>query len=187
MTNKRESVNPTKKEAVAKLAEALKAAASVAFVDYAGMNVAQQNELKKRLKEAGGAMLVAKNTLIKLAGKEAGTADEALAEEVLEGQTAMVTASEDAVAPIRVLGKYIGEFELPKFKAGVVEGKYQDAGALEAISKLPGREELVAHALGALMAPMYGVVGALQGNMQKLIFILEQAKEKGGGEVYGRE
>lgn len=178
MTNKREIVNPNKKEKVTKLAETLKTAGSVTFVDYAGMGVKQQEDLKKRLREVSGEMMVAKNTLIKLAGKNAGLADEAFGDEVLAGQTAMITAGEDAVAPIQILGKFIKEFELPKFKAGVVEGKFQNSEALLAISKLPGREELSAQVLGAVMAPMYGLVGTLQGNLQKLLFILEQAKGK---------
>jgi len=180
-------VNPVKKEKVDSLAKAFTAAESVTFVDYAGMGVKLQEELKKRLREASGEMVVAKNTLIKLAGKEAGLDEAALTDEVLAGQTAMITAGEDAVAPIQVLGKFIKEFEMPKLKAGVVEGKFQNSEALLMISKLPGREVLNAQVLGAIMAPMYSLVGTLQGNLQKLVFILGQVKEKGGGEVYGRE
>lgn len=164
-----------KKEKVEKLAEAMKKAASVAFVDYTGMGVKAQQELKKRLREAGGKMWVAKNTLLKIAGKEAGMPEEVLDEQVLSSQTAMVVGENDGISPIQVLGKFLGEYEFPKLKAGVVEGKYQDQEKLMMIAKLPSRDELYAQVVGAVAGPMYGLMGTLQGKMQELLYILNEA------------
>ena len=80
------------------------------------------------------------------------------------------------------LGKEIKEQDILAFKAGVMEGKFFDKDSITAISKLPGKEQLQANAIGAIAAPLYGIVGTLQGNLQKLLFILNQAKDKAGSE-----
>lgn len=168
-----------KQDVVKKLVPDLAAAKSVVFVDFAGMNIKLQQDLKKKLKTAGARMFVAKNTLIRRAGEEVKLPSEALSDTVLVGQTAIVTASEDAVSPIAALGKFIKEFEVPKFKVGVVEGTFTDTEALVRLSKLPGRDILLGQVLGTLMAPSYGLVNTLQGNTQKLLYILN-SKVKGG-------
>lgn len=157
----------------------LKDAKSVVLVNYTGLNVSAQQELKKRLNEVGGRMVVVKNTLLKRAIKEAKI-DEAIAtDEILSGQTALVIADEDPIAPIQVLGKFAKEQELPKFKIGVVDGTTSDQTALTKISTLPSKDVLLSQVLGSLMSPMYGLVGTLNGNMQKLVYIL---KSKVGGD-----
>jgi large subunit ribosomal protein L10 len=160
------------------LAEELKDAKSVVLVNYSGLGVKGQQDLKARLKEVDGRMVVVKNTLLKLAGEKAGVNTEALTDTVLQGQTALVIADSDPVGPIQVLGKFSKEFELPKFKVGVVEGMFQDDKALTKLSTLPGRDALLAQVLGVLMSPSYGLVGTLNGNLQKLVYVLDQASKK---------
>lgn len=179
--NPKADIKPEKKDYVKSLSNEMSEAKSVVFVDYTGMGVEVQQDLRAKIKEAGGTMKVVKNTLLQLAGKKAQLPEEVLTDEVLSGQTALVIANEDSVAPIQSLGKFIKEFELPKFKAGIVEGAYQDAAGLDRVSKLPTKDELSAQALGAISAPLYGLVGTLNGNLQKLVYILDQAS-RGGGE-----
>ncbi len=169
-----------KVEAVQALTTELKSATAVVLVDYAGLNVKSQQSLKNELKKVGAQMIVVKNTLFKLAGKEAKSPDEALTDTVLAGPTAMVITKEDPIAPLQVLDKFIKENELPQFKVGIVESVFQDKNALIKLSKLPGKEVLAAQAVGAIAAPLYGLVGTLQGNMQKLVFILKSASESKG-------
>lgn len=168
-----------KQDVVKKLVPDLTAAKSVVFVDFAGMNIKLQQDLKKKLKTAGARMFVAKNTLLRRAGQEVKLPSEVLTDTVLTGQTAIVTTPTDPVSPIATLGKFIKEFEVPKFKVGVVEGTFTDKEALVRLSKLPGRDILLGQVLGALMAPSYGLVNTLQGNTQKLLYILN-SKVKGG-------
>ncbi len=156
------------------LAKDLQVAKSLVLVNYAGLNVGAQQELKHRLNAVGARMVVVKNTLLKRAAETAKISKEILTDEILSGQTAVVIAEEDAVAPIQVLGKFAKEFELPKFKVGVVEGSFQDSDSLVKISKLPGKDALLGQLLGSLISPMYGLVGTLNGNMQKLVYILDQ-------------
>lgn len=168
-----------KKPFVESLTSELKNAKSVVLINYAGLTVKLQQELKKNLKEAKGRMVVVKNTLLKRAAEEAKIDTSALTDTVLSGQTALILADQDPVAPIQALGKFAKEFELPKFKVGIVEGLNQDEAGLMKLSTLPSRDALLGQVLGALMAPQYGLIGTLNGNMQKLIYILSE-KAKGG-------
>jgi large subunit ribosomal protein L10 len=165
-------IKEEKKEKVNKLAENLKSAKSFVLVDYSGIDVKAQQTLKNKLKEVKADMLVAKNSLIKLAGKKAQIADEILKDEILSGQSALVLAREDAVSPIQILGKFISENEIPDVKAGVVEGIFQDKEAILKISKLPTKEVLLSQVVGCIGQPMNGLVMALQSNMLKLSYIL---------------
>lgn len=172
------TIKPEKKNYVSELAETLKSAKSAVFVDYSGLGVKAQQELKKALREVGGSMFVAKNTLIKLAGNEASLPKEAFTDEFLSGQTAVIISDNDPVAPIQTIGKFIKDNEVMAFKSGVVEGDFQGTEGLEKISKLPGKEELSAKVVGAIAGPMYALVGSLNSPMQKLVYILEQAHKQ---------
>lgn len=156
----------------------LKDAKSAVLVNYAGLSVKSQQELKSRLSEVGGRMIVVKNTLLSRAASEAGFKAEDI-ESSLSGQTALVIATDDAVAPIQVLGKFAKEFEVPKFKVGMVEGSFQDSASLSQLSTLPGRDTLLGQILGTLMGLEYGLVGTLNGSLQKLVYVLDQASKKG--------
>lgn len=159
---------------VENLTEELKGAKSLVLVNYAGLNVKSQQELKKRLKEVDGRMVVIKNTLLKRAGENAKLDPEMLSETILSGQTALLVANDDPIAPIQVLGKFAKENEVPKFKVGIVEGLFQDEAGLTKLSTLPSRDVLLGQLLGSLMSAPYGLVGTLNGNLQKLVYILDQ-------------
>lgn len=161
------------------LAPELKKATSVVFINYTGLSVTLQQKLKSDLKAIGADMTVVKNTLIKLAGKEAGINEDVLTDEVLSGQTALIMTEGDAVAPIQVLGKFVKENQVPQFKVGIIEGAFQNKEALLKISTLPTKETLYSQVVGSLMSPMYGLVGTLNGNMQKLVYILKEVSTRG--------
>lgn len=155
------------------LTEDLKGAKSLVLVNYTGLNVKAQQELKKRLNAVDGSMVVVKNTLLKRASEAAKLDSGMVKDEVLQGQTALVIARVDPIAPIQVLGKFAKEFELPKFKVGIVDGSFQDEASLSKLSMLPGRDVLLGQLLGSLVSGMYGLVGTLQSPMQKLVYILK--------------
>ena len=167
-----------KRTFVENLKAELKDAKSVVLVNYAGLSVKSQQELKARLSEAGGKMLVVKNTLFLRAADSAGFKNKDLEGEILTGQMALVIATDDPVAPIQVLGRFSKEFEVPKFKIGMVDGAFQDTESLSQISNLPGRDALLGQVLGTLMGLNYGLVGTLNGNLQKLVYVLDQASKK---------
>lgn len=163
-----------KVQLVTDLTPRLKNSTCVVLVNFAGLSVSLQQKLKSELKANGAEMIVVKNTLIKRAGIEAKLDEKALTDEVLSGQTALIITEGDAVAPIQVLGKFTKLNQVPQFKVGIVEGSFQDAASLNKLSSLPNKDVLLSQVLGSLMSPAYGLVGVLQGNLQKLIYIIDQ-------------
>lgn len=171
-------IKQDKSNFIEKMAAEFKAAKSTVFVNYTGMGVKAQQELKKALKDAGGRMLVGKNTLLRLAGQEAKLPEEALTDSILSGQTAVIIADSDPVSPIQALGKFLKTSDFPQMKVAVVEGQFHDQDGLVALSKLPSKEVLVGQALGTIASPLYGFVSTLESKMRELVYILD-TKSKG--------
>ena len=140
-----------KQPIVEEISEAIKDAQSVVLVDYRGLTVAQDTQLRKELREAGVVYKVYKNTMMNLAFK--GTDFEALAP-FLEGPSAAAISKTDATAPARVIAKFAKTAKDLEIKAGVVEGQFYDAKGMEAIANIPSREELLSKLLGSIQSPI---------------------------------
>ena len=156
-----------KQPIVDKIAEEIKDAQSVVLVDYRGLTVAQDTELRKQLREAGVIYKVYKNTLMKRAFE--GT-DFAQLDDLLDGPSAIAISKEDATAPIRVLNNVAKEAEALEFKGAVVEGTFYDVDGVKALASIPSREELISKLLGSLQSPI-----------TNLARVLNQIAEKGDG------
>ena len=157
-----------KQPIVQAIAEDVKDAASVVLVDYRGLTVAQDTELRKQLREAGIIYKVCKNTMMKRAFE--GTEFAAL-DEHLEGPSALAISKDDATAPARILAKFAKDAKALELKAGVVEGTVYDVDGLVELSKVPSREELLSKLLGSLQSPI-----------TNLARVLNQIAEQGGAE-----
>jgi len=129
----------------------VKDAQSVVVVDYRGLTVAEDTELRKQLREAGVTYKVYKNTLMTRAFE--GTDFESLAP-VLEGPSAIAISTEDATAPARVIAKFAKNAPALEIKAGVVEGTFYDANGMMAVASVPSREELLSKLLGSIQSPI---------------------------------
>ena len=129
-----------KQPIVAEISELLNGAASAVVVDYRGLTVAQDTELRKQLREAGVAYKVYKNTMIKRAAE--GT-DFAALDPDLEGPTAIAVSKDDATAPARILAEFAKKADKLEIKAGVVEGTYYDQKGMQVIATIPSREVLL--------------------------------------------
>ena len=140
-----------KQPIVEKIAEEIKDAQSVVLVDYRGLTVAQDTELRKQLREAGVIYKVYKNTMMKRAFE--GTEFAAL-DDCLEGPSAIAISKDDATAPARILAKYAKQFPALELIAGVVEGAYNDQAGIQALSQVPSREELLGKLLGSIQSPI---------------------------------
>ena len=158
-----------KQPIVQAIADDIKDAQSVVIVDYRGLTVAQDTELRKQLREAGVIYKVCKNTMMKRAFE--GT-DFAGLEEYLEGPSAMVVSKDDATAPARIICKFAKTAEALEVKAGVVEGTVYDAAGITELPKIPSREELLSKLLGSLQSPI-----------TNLARVLNQIAEQGGAEA----
>ena len=111
-----------KQPVVAEIAELFNGAKGAVVVDYRGLTVEQDTQLRKQLREAGVTYKVYKNTMIRFAAK--GTAFEAL-EPNLEGPTALAVSKEDATAPARILAEFAKKADKLEIKGGVVEDPVQ--------------------------------------------------------------
>ena len=140
-----------KQPIVAEISELLDGAATAVVVDYRGLTVAQDTELRKQLREAGVTYKVYKNTMIKRAAE--GTAFAALAPH-LEGPTAIAVSKTDATAAARILAEFAKKADKLEIKGGVVEGNYYDAKGMQVIATIPSREVLLGRLLGSMQSPI---------------------------------
>ena len=140
-----------KQPVVSEIKELLEGAETAVVVDYRGITVAQDTELRKKLREAGISYKVYKNTMIRFAAK--GTDFDALGP-VLEGPTAIAVSKTDATAPARILAEFAKKAPALEIKGGVVEGVFYDAKAMEKISNIPSREILLGKLLGSIQSPI---------------------------------
>ena len=155
-----------KQPIVQEISEQIKDAQSVVVVDYRGLTVAEDTQLRKQLREAGVAYKVYKNTLVNFAIK--GTEFESLSD-VLEGPNAFAISTTDATAPARVIAKFAKTAPALEIKAGVVEGTFYDADGMKAIATIPSREELLSKFLGSIQSPITNFAR-----------VINQIAEKGG-------
>ena len=155
----------SKKARAAVVTDLIKNSSAGVLVDYRGITVEEDTQLRKELREAGVTYFVEKITMLRIALKEAGLDDLC---SVLEGTTAIAVCDHDQTAPARILGKF-AEAHDDKFtlKAGYVDGVIYDAKGVEALSKIPSKETLLAQ-----------LVGSLQGPMQKLAATLKALADK---------
>ena len=140
-----------KKPIVEEISELLKEAKSAVLVDYRGLTVEQDTNLRRQLREAGVVYKVYKNTMINFAVQ--GTEYEELSKH-LEGPTAIAVSNEDATAPARILYDFATTAEALELKAGVVEGTYYDAEGIKVIATIPSREVLLSKFLGSIQSPI---------------------------------
>ena len=140
-----------KQPIVQEISETIKDAQSVVVVDYRGLTVAEDTQLRKQLREAGVVYKVYKNTLVSRAVE--GTEFESL-RDVLEGPSAFAVSADDATAPARVLAEFAKKAPALEIKAGVVEGNFYDAEGMKAISAITSREVLLSKLLGSMQSPI---------------------------------
>ncbi len=141
----------SKKAVVESLTGKIQDATSVVFVDYKGITVAQDTELRKQFREAGVEYSVVKNTLTNFAAKNAGYDFS----EVLNGTTAMASTTGDPIAPARIVCEFAKKNKnVLSIKGGIVEGSVLSANALNGFGELPSKNALVAQVLGTFLAPI---------------------------------
>ena len=155
-----------KQPIVEEISAKIKDAQSVVLVDYRGLTVEQDTNLRKQLREAGITYKVYKNTMMNFAFK--GTDCESLAP-YLEGPSAIAISSTDATAPARILCKFAKDANKLEIKAGIVEGMAYDAAGIAEIAKIPSREELLSRLFGSMQSPV--------ANFAR---VMNQLAEKGG-------
>ena len=164
----------SKKAVVENLTGKIQDATSVVFVDYKGITVAQDTELRKQFREAGVEYTVVKNTLNNFAAKNAGYDFS----KVLNGTTAMASTTGDPIAPARIAAEFAKKNKLKTLgiKGGIVEGSVLSGEQLTGFSELPSKNALVASVLGTFLAPI-----------SSLAFVLDQIRMQKDGSAPAAE
>lgn len=158
-----------KQPVVEEIAGKVKDAKAAVLVDYRGLTVEQDTQLRKQLREAGIVYKVYKNTMMKRAFE--GT-DFAQLDPHLDGPSAIALATDDVTAPARILAKFAEKAKALEMKGGVVEGTYYDAAGLAELAKVPSREELLSRLLGSMQSPI--------ANFARVINQIAEKKAEGG-------
>lgn len=159
-----------KKAIVSKLADKMQAATSVVFVDYKGITVAQDTELRNKFREAGVEYTVVKNTLTRFAANKAGYNQ---FDEMLNGTTSLACTTGDPIAPARIVSEFAKKNKnVVKIKGGFVEGTVMSVEQLQGFGELPSKDALIAQVLGTFLAPI-----------SSLAFVLDQIRIQKEGPV----
>jgi len=164
---------------VENLTESLKSAKSAALIDYQGLDASQNNQLRQNIKDAGGSMQVAKNTLITRALEKLNIK----LENKLSGPTALVLSKEDLISPLKAVKEMSDELEKPKFKFGLLGEEFLPLEKVKKLVNLPKKKTLHSMLVNGLNAPLVRLINALQFNQRKLVLILKQIAKKKGGEA----
>jgi large subunit ribosomal protein L10 len=167
--------NIAKIEKVSKLKKLFETHDSFFIADYQGLSVADETELRKKLRENQARYLVAKNTLLKIATKEAGR--EGL-DEFLSGPTAIAFASGDAAPVAKILHESFKDKELPRIKVFVLDGELHKAEEIEKLADLPSRIVLLSQLVSTVEAPFTSLIGTIDSFFQELIGTVDALAEK---------
>ena len=169
--------NPKNEASVRQLHGLLDDAKTFFLVDYQGLSAGELGRLRAAVRESGGRILVAKNTLIDVVLKEQGIEGFG---DTLTGPTALVLVGEDPVAPLKAISDFAKDHpkDLPHGKGGLLQGGIVSAEALDRIAKLPSRQQLQSELLGTLLAPLQQLVGVLQGPQRDLVSVMQNYSDK---------
>jgi large subunit ribosomal protein L10 len=161
-----------KKQVVADLADQIRNSASGVIVNYQGITVEKDTELRKALREAGVKYMVVKNTLTGRSCEACGYGD---LKEYLNGMTAIAISEKDPVAPAKILKEY--DEKIPSFQilAGYVDGKSLNAEGVKELADIPSKEVLIAKFLGSIQSPLYKFAYAVKAVAEKLEAPAEEA------------
>ncbi len=166
---------PEKITAVADMKKLFEESSAFFVTDYQGLNVEDMTALRKNLRDKQVRYLIGKNTLFRIAAKDAGVPD---IEEHLIGPTAIAFAADDAPAAAKVLNDSYKVKELPRTKVFVVRGDRFEGADIKQFADLPSREELLAQVAMAVEAPLVELARTIDGFFQQLILSVEALVEK---------
>lgn len=164
------AITREKKQAmVADYAEKLRRSQAVIVTEYRGLTHKQLEALRRELRGCSSELLVSKNTLMRRALSEVGLpAPDAL----LSGPTAMMFCYDELAAPAKVLSKFARDTKVMVLRGGMIGQSVFDAAGVQALTELPGKDQLRAQVVGALQAPISGLVNVLAGPLRGFLNVL---------------
>lgn len=168
-----------KYQLVSELKNRLEGAEAVFICEYRGLTVAQVTEIRRLVRQAGGEIKVAKNTLVRIALGEVGMASP---EDLTAGPNAYVIARNDSPAVAKALKDFADKKENKALviKGGVMGSQILSLDQVMALADLPSRDQLIAQVVGTIAGPVRGLVTVLSGVPRGLVTCLSQLAEKRG-------
>ena len=163
-----------KEKVVEELGQIFASSGVVVVAHYAGMTVAQMQDLRAKMREVGGSVRVAKNTLAKIALEGKPSAKMA---DILSGMT-MLAYSEDPVAAAKVSEAYAKTNDKFVILGGAMGGEVLDPAGVKTVASMPSREELIAQIVGCIGAPASNIAGAIGAPASNIAGILKTIEEK---------
>ncbi len=151
-------------------------AKSLAIIDYSGTSVADMTQLRAQLREAGGELLVTKNTLIDIALGKGKVSDS------LTGMNAIVFSYQDAVSALKKLFGFHRDNDKLAIKRGYLpeEEKILSETEVKTLSEMPSKDELIVKLIGSLHRPLYNLASVLKANQRNLVYALKAIADRGG-------
>ena len=153
-----------KRELVEQIKHKIENSQSFVILDYKGLTVAQDTEFRTEFRKNDVEYRVLKNTLVRKALNELGYTE---FDSALNGPSAFAFANSDALAPAKVAAEGCKKYKSMQIKCGMFDKKFADANLVDAMSKVPNRETLLAMLVSVLSAPMRGLAVALNAIAEK--------------------
>ena len=164
-----------KNEKIEAIKEHVAKAKVMIVTEYKGLSVAEITDVRRRLQKEDGDYTVVKNTLAKIAIK--GTPFECMSD-LLEGPLAIAMGFGDEVSPAKVFTKFMKDSKKGEIKGGAVDGVLLSPKEVEALAKLPSKEELYAKILGSINSPASGIANSVNAVMRSLVYAMDQVRQK---------
>lgn len=149
--------------------EKLRRSQAVIVTEYRGLTVKQLQPLRRELRAADSEIVVSKNTLMARALRDLGMP---APESLLSGPTAVAFCFGDLAAPAKVLSKYVRDTKILVLRGGMIGQSVFDETGVQALSELPGKEQMRAKVVGVLQSPLSGLVNVLVGPVRGLMTVL---------------
>lgn len=168
---------PTEKKnaAIKELKVRIEGSQNLFFTDFRGLTVGELRTLRNALRKESAAYSVIKNTLFGIA---IGDEKRSALKSVLEGPTGVAFAGGDPVGAAKALTQFAAESKKLQIKAAIVDGQIFDRAQVEALSRVPPRQQLLSRLVGSLRSPIQRLHGAMQGHHRKLVYVLAAIHDK---------
>lgn len=168
-------VRPEKIAEVELLSAKMRESEGLVLADFTGLTVASMSEFRSKCREQRVEFRVVKNRLARRAATEA---DCSVLDELLSGPTGIAFGLDSPVGPAKVLVDFAKTNENLVIKGGFLDGKMLSIAEVEALSKIPGREELLSMLLRAIQGPATGMAMCLSGVMRNMVGVLDAVAKK---------
>lgn len=164
-----------KEAIVASLTQKIANSKSLVFADYRGLSANQISTLRSKIKNAGGELLIAKNTLLKLA---LASNHLSVTSDQLVGPMALILGFEDEITPIKEAAESAKTYNLPKFKFGFLGKELLDGADIDDLAILPSKDALKAKVVGLIASPISEMIYALRANLKNLVTVMSRISKE---------